>query len=69
MDYRQAVEKYQGATQTVEEGGDHALLILNDTHNKSSPFYSYNLFYSLSRFLSFCLLFHLSMVKYHSLMS
>lgn len=26
LDYRQAVEKLQGATQTVEEGGDHSFI-------------------------------------------
>ena len=26
LDYRQAVEKYQGATQTVAEGGDHSFV-------------------------------------------
>ena len=26
LDYRQAVEKFQGATQTVEEGGDHSFV-------------------------------------------
>jgi len=31
LDYRQALQKYQGAKLTVEEGGDHSFHILNDS--------------------------------------